>query len=376
MEKKRLINRMEKVLPWGVLSILIGIVSVALAIYSTYHEKTPSVAYELTSEANILDVYKPVQNLIITFQGENIQESDLNLKIITIRILNDGEIDILKNHYSDDVWGIEVDGGKIIESRIVGSNSEYVSNKLRPEILGQMAIGFNKIIFEKEKYFILELLLLHKKDAELTLKPTGKIAGIDELTFTNIPFKDVKNPFINEVFSGDTLVHLVRFIIYIVLLVVVGIALGFTITGISEYRESKQKRKRRDRILAYFKLGEEGDGKFIALIVKHYEERGMKWLEHIKSIVVDEDELKEKVEKHKYDQAMLEELGLLDKDEKEGGVLLEDRLTKEELIQFHMSLPVDDLIEGNALKIENDESIHVDKKYIEMLERVIDHLKS
>jgi hypothetical protein len=66
------IKRTEHQVPWGWLSGLIGASALSLALYTTYHEKKPDVAFEVVSEANVLDVHTPLPDLTVLFRGQDI----------------------------------------------------------------------------------------------------------------------------------------------------------------------------------------------------------------------------------------------------------------------------------------------------------------
>ena len=154
-----------KKIPWSFIGVIIALISVAFAIYSWVYGRQPNISFEITNEANVLDVHKPLKDLNISFQGEDIQEKNLNLRILTIRIENTGRENILQNHYDlHDIWGFQVMDGKIIEIRLMDTNSEYLKENLSPRLLKEDTVQFIKTIFEKGKFFTLEALILHTRD--------------------------------------------------------------------------------------------------------------------------------------------------------------------------------------------------------------------
>ena len=112
------INNFYRKLHWGLLGIVISMIFGFFGLYSIFHENKPNISFKITNEANILDLHKPLEELSISFQGEDIQKKNLNLRILTIKIENDGKVNILQNFYdSEDIWGFQVKNGKIIEVR-------------------------------------------------------------------------------------------------------------------------------------------------------------------------------------------------------------------------------------------------------------------
>lgn len=100
---------------------------------------------------------------------------------IFLKISNSGTKNILEIHYaSDEDWGIKITEGRIIESRLVEGNSDYLKSNLNIKIVDDKTIDFKKVIFDKNDYFTLEVLVLHSRDSDINLMPFGKISGISK----------------------------------------------------------------------------------------------------------------------------------------------------------------------------------------------------
>ncbi len=190
------------------MSIIIAIPS----IYFTVREKPTHIAYEIISESNVLDLHQPVSDLEIKYRGENIYEQKKNLRIIRIRIRNDGETHIRQNDFDQDIpWGIEIKLGEIVETpKLADTNSEYIRKNLVISTLPSNIISFSKIMFERNKYFIVELQILHSVNNDPELFLLGKIIGIEEQEVINICKDDNEPSFWMSVFYGSKLVQIVR----------------------------------------------------------------------------------------------------------------------------------------------------------------------
>ena len=151
----------------------------------------------------------------IAFRGQNVQERDLNLRILTIDIKNTGQVDILPNHYDqDDDWGLRVEDGEVIEARLVDSNSEYLKSKVVLESKGTDTVAFPKVIFELGDIFTIEVLLLHPKNESPTIFSIGKISGINNITVIRRPLSQEEIGIFERMFSGSPAVQVARSIIY------------------------------------------------------------------------------------------------------------------------------------------------------------------
>jgi hypothetical protein len=133
----QILSKIEKILPWSFLGVLLSVVLGGPALYLTIHEKTPDIIFQTIAESNILDVHKPMKDLSISFRGNDIQETKQNLKFYVISVRNAGDKNVVQNDYDQNqVWGLEFDNSKIIETpQVIDSNSDYLTNNLNPKVL-------------------------------------------------------------------------------------------------------------------------------------------------------------------------------------------------------------------------------------------------
>ena len=203
----------------GAFAALTFAVSVSLALFfglSNLGEPDPKLTYEILSETDVLDVRTPVEDLKITFQNEDIQGENLNLRIYAMRVINNGEVDILQTQFDQDqVWGLQVIDGRVIEARPIEASSTYLNQKSNPRVTGENIVQFDHAIVEKGQFFAFNMLVVHAKDVTPEIVALGKIAGIDEIVVTRIPV-EVEGPgFLSELFGGGWPVQLVRAILFI-----------------------------------------------------------------------------------------------------------------------------------------------------------------
>ena len=226
LKKSRGINRAPALVRWlsdhkgGAFAGLTFAVSVSLALFfglSNIKEPTPRLNYEILKEIDVLDVRTPVDQLSVTFQGEDIQEENLNLRIYAMRVTNTGEVDILKSQFDQDlIWGLRVTDGRVIEARLIESSSSYLNATVNPGIASDDTVEFPKAIMENGQFFAFNMLVLHSKDRSPVIVPLGKIAGIDEITLTKVPV-NVEGPgFAANLFAGGLGVQVVRIFIFLV----------------------------------------------------------------------------------------------------------------------------------------------------------------
>jgi hypothetical protein len=256
-------SNIEKKLPWSFLGVLLALIFGAYAVYTTVAEKTPEIEYQLSNSANIFDLHKPLKDLKIFFMGEDIQEKKQNLRIYTIRVSNVGKIDILESYYdSKQPWGIKFLNGEIVEiPRIVDSNTDYLTNNIKPNIKEKNIVNIDKIIFEHGKYFTIEVLVLHDKDSIPELEILGKIAGIDDPVVTTIDTGE--KSLINQVFIGGWAIQIIRMLFYL-LVMVMFIGIAIFISQLLFKADLKKKEKLlNESVEPFIKELTPEDGKFI-----------------------------------------------------------------------------------------------------------------
>ena len=269
----------------AVASLVVGTLGTVLA-YVALRQPEPGVAFETVGDTNVLDLRRPLQDLNIVFRGQNVQEQNLNLRILTISVANIGDVDILPSHYDqDDDWGMAFTNGQVIEVRLIDATSDYLRSRIVPQHTGSNIILFPKVIFEKDAFFIVEVLLLHSKNDSPSFSSIGKIAGIDEVTVLTRSLGRQEGSFAKELFQGGTLVQLMRAIIYFVgsLVVLVGIVL--VVIGIVEGFNKVNGRKRKRRIMQSRTIRQIDQDRIKEFLISHYESGGDAWLEQLQRVI-------------------------------------------------------------------------------------------
>ncbi len=288
-EQARRRNPLRRLIPWQALTTIaalgIGVLGVLLT-YLALQEPEPRVNFETISNTNVLDLRRPLQDLNIIFRGQNVQEQDLNLRIVTVNVANSGEVDILPSHYDLEVdWGMKFKDGEVIEARLVDTNSEYLRSKVVPQRLGVDTIVFPKVIFEAGTFFVIELLILHPKNESPSISSVGKIAGIDEIAVLTRPLARQEVSFVAELFPGSALIQAVRTIIYLPGSLLAIVAVILSITGIADLFSKLNARRRRNRILqtrTIRQMDQDGMRKFL---VAHYESSGIIGLKGLQGVI-------------------------------------------------------------------------------------------
>ena len=235
-------RKLEKRYALSFLGFLLALVFGALAIYTSFfQERKPNLKYEILSNTPVLDIHEQLSKLSIVYAGRDIKESGQSLSVMTIRIINDGQQDILKSHYDEnDPVGLAIVNGEIIETpELLYASNSYLQNNLRVMPETSYKIRFSNVILERGEFFILKLLIIQTgASIPPDVGPVGKVAGIKEIEVTR-PYKEnFKQSFWIHTFGGNWLVQIIRIIAYTILSILALLSL----IGLSSIAEKVKRR--------------------------------------------------------------------------------------------------------------------------------------
>ena len=349
-----------------VASLGVGILSVLLTLFSL-KDPEPGVTFETISDTNVLDLRRPLQDLSIDFRGKNIEKQNLNLRIITINIVNSGEVNILPSHYDiGDEWGVQFRDAEVIEARLVDTNSEYLKSKVVPQRLGIDTVVFPKVIFEQGDFFAIEVLLLHSKDAFPSVSSVGKIAGIDTVTVLARPLVREEVSFVTELFQGSAIVQIVRVIIYWFGSLLAIVLIILSLVGIFGLVGRFSARRRKSRILQTRTVGEMSDRKMRNVLIGYYEDGGISALRELRKLLTEPGRIKWVVPRGRWvvdDGAGIDRYITVNR-----GLDVESRLSV-----FYPAL--DRLMATDLLQRGDDDNALVDATLLQAVDRVVAELE-
>ena len=75
MSFREVVTGVNKGLLVAIISVLIGVVG----LYAIFHEPYTSISMNIVNTTNVLDVRQPLEELSVSFRGEDIQKRNLNL---------------------------------------------------------------------------------------------------------------------------------------------------------------------------------------------------------------------------------------------------------------------------------------------------------
>lgn len=190
--------------PWSKWGFVVTIIGVVLAIIIFFlapilFDKKPNIEFITISKTRIFKINEDVTGLSIVYKGEDLKLNYKNLTVFTIRIINNGNAPILKNHFDDQLnYGVVVDDGYIVSKpEIINSSDIQYFNK-SIEQYNSDTILFKPIIFSPGDYFDVKFLTVHYTTDEPEFRTFGKIANQSEIKISNIDQAIEQKPLIGS----------------------------------------------------------------------------------------------------------------------------------------------------------------------------------
>lgn len=240
----KILNNFDKKYAFGLTT---GLLFGLLGVYTDFFRSTnPQIQFDILSNATVVDLKENIGKIDILYDSISILSKKQTLSLITVKITNNGNSDVLKNFYDLHFpLGFNVDKGIILEKpTLIQSSSEYIGKSIGLTSKNQNEINFTDFIFEKDEFFVLKILVLHTTDKKPEIIPHGKIAGVKKINITKSYLSKEAKTFWEKVFDGSVLIHVTRFFTYLFSLIVFILAILLPITFVSGV-VGKRKRKKK-----------------------------------------------------------------------------------------------------------------------------------
>jgi len=298
-EKKKIdkgLLKIERKYAWSFLGFVIAIIFGSITIYNSFLvDKSPYLDIIILSNVRVLDINAKVQDLDIIYKNENIIEQGKNLSILTLKIENSSDLDILSNYYDpNNPLGIKVVNATIVEKpEIIDASNAYLNQNIEISQNDSLNIfTFSRTIIDKHQFFNVKLLLLHKSDEKPIIQPIGKIAGIEEIDVINQADK-IKISFWGKLIHGNIGIHIVRFFFYVLSIAILLIIVFIPQSLISDVITTKKRKK---LVLKYKKGKNIDSSEETDFLFDSYIHKSKNYLTEIQRYFRNRDELKEELE--------------------------------------------------------------------------------
>jgi hypothetical protein len=229
-----------------IIILFIGLIGALLTIYAFFfQERKIDLQYQIIANSNVLDIRAELTKLDILYNGNNLKQKNQNLRVINLRIINTGTEHILNTFYDDnDLLGFKVVDGEIIENpEVLDASNEYLKNNLIVTSDSTNLVRFSKVIIESREFFVLKVLILHKRGASPSIIPVGKVAGVSRIALVNkIEVTETKS-FFKKVFEGNLWVQIAKSFFYFLIVLVAIIIIALSGAGISDLKDKVKRKK-------------------------------------------------------------------------------------------------------------------------------------
>lgn len=234
---------------------IFGIIGTIVTVYAFLQDKKVDLRYEIISNTNVLDFNAEINKLNVIYDSTNLRQTKENLRIYTIKVINNGDETLTNNFYDkNDPIGIKLSKGKIIEKpQIIETSNNYISRNLQIINYTKDQFNFSNIILERGEFYIVKFLVLHKKNINPTIISVGKIADQKNISIVNAIDVKNKEPFFEKVYFGSFWVQLLRLLTYFLL----GIIITLIIAYLSSTFDTFTAKRRRKKLLQEFKKNED-----------------------------------------------------------------------------------------------------------------------
>ena len=269
---------------------IISLLGAGVTIFAFLQEKKVELRYEIISNTNVLDFNEEIGKLEVIYDSTNLKKSQENLRIYTVKIINNGHQNLLKEFYDEnDPLGLQLSSGRIIEQpEIIQVSNDYLKRNVKTKFYDDKKINFSQVILESGEYYVIKLLVLHKTNLIPEIMSYGKIAGQTNIQVVNAIDIKEKLSFWEKVYYGNIWVQLLRLVSYFIGSILIIVGLVYLSIFITEKRNTKRKKKN----IAEFKSLETYQySKMDAAIFDRYKSDGAYVFKDIQTLIKDENRL-------------------------------------------------------------------------------------
>lgn len=239
----RILNTLDKKYAFGILT---GLIFGLLGVYTDFFKTSnPEIKFDILNNTTVIDLKENIKKIDIFYDSSSIISNDHTLSLITLKISNSGSTDILKSSYDENFpLGFKVSQGDILENpTLIQSSSTYLNQSVKLNSIGNKEVNFSSFIFEKNEFFIIKLLVLHKIGIKPQILAKGKVAGIKNLIVSkSYLFKEEKS-FWKKLIEGSFFIHISRFLFYVILFIIIFVLSVFPLVIITEIIDTMKRKK-------------------------------------------------------------------------------------------------------------------------------------
>jgi hypothetical protein len=195
----------------GPIKLLASVIVAVLGLYGAFgFERKPELILEVLANSSVLDVKEALSKLVVIYAGNNLKEQNQTLYLITVKISNSGNADIIKANFDDaDPLGFRISTGTILEAPTIISE-DYLKDNLKPVVRNQNIVVFAPVILNSGDSFYAKTLLLVKNGETPQITAVGKIAGIKAIRVSEPYREETDKSYFSQAFKAPWQIQMGR----------------------------------------------------------------------------------------------------------------------------------------------------------------------
>jgi hypothetical protein len=248
-------RRLERGFAWSFFGFVLAACFGGLALYTEFFKnRSPQLEFEIVSNTPVLTTREDVARLKILYEDVDIRQTRQALSVVSIRVRNTGDADILNASYDERApVGVDVVRGTILEPRIIDASNEYLRANARCQPSGTNSLDFVPVILERREFYLVKFLVLHQDSTLFQVRPRGKVAGVRQITVTDFSGAEQSPGFVALVIGGTVGVQVMRLCAYSVAFLVLLVGIVGAASAIGTWWSRGRRRRTVRRFRASYK---------------------------------------------------------------------------------------------------------------------------
>lgn len=228
--------------PWAKnLGWVIAVISLCLTVYTSFFfQKSSCLEYEIVSNTSILNENVELSSIRIMVDSVDVKQNNANVSIVEIKVANTGRSHLRREDYDRSEFGLKVENGYMIGCpEFTASSSDHlrICVKSHDFISDSSFINMPVLPLDSKDFYQLRCVFLHGNDADIGFIPYGKIIGQRDIKV--IDSAVTEESFMSKLLYGNFWIHLLRFVVYLMLLV----SVIMVFSSIDDAIDKRKKRK-------------------------------------------------------------------------------------------------------------------------------------
>ena len=362
------INRLDKRYGWSLLGFLLAAIFGAVSFYTEFvRDRRPQLRFEVISDASVLDVREQLGSLEIIYDGRDIKKAKQSLRVVVVRITNEGADDVLIGHYDQrSPLGFRVSGGNLLRAEILSASNQYLRQTLRIDTTVADTALFTPVIIESNEWFTVKSLILHSEGSPPAFQAVGKIAGVREIRMVDSTQATAAPGFLATAFSGGAWVQAARLVAYFFGFILLMVAVIAPTAALSAFFA---KRRRRKHVVQFKSLTKRALTERDEYIFERYVENDIGYLRMLERASSDEERLNQEVERHERRSQDVEQ----ERWDEPAGVFISSNATPPPHV-FRLRFAVEDMMKSGFI-FEREGRWHVNPELSATLNEFVQFLR-